>query len=238
MSLFGLFGGADSDSEDENKTVEATEENEPIAEDNSEENLENVEEEKPVKVKSKWRGVLEEYDSSSYLHHFVKDDDETDGRTDDQPAEEKTDGSAPDIQTDASNLANLSKSFLSRDACERALQSTIKDHRKMTAELQRQQELEERQRNLEIAAIQGEIEADRAHWQPVYSDEEGEGVEVEKKKRKKKEYKGNINFRSGEGTHFPPGERWKRLKLMAETKVKNNPEKYASIPIHKFPLRP
>ena len=31
--------------------------------------------------------------------------------------------------------------------------------------------------------------------------------------------------------------RWKRLQLMAETKVKNNPEKYSQIAMHKFPLR-
>jgi len=45
-------------------------------------------------------------------------------------------------------------------------------------------------------------------------------------------------FRAGDGVQYPPGERWKRLKLMAETKVKNNPEKYSTIPKNKFPLRP
>ena len=39
------------------------------------------------------------------------------------------------------------------------------------------------------------------------------------------------------GSGYAKGEGWKRLKLRAETKVKNNPEKYSKIPKHKFPLR-
>ena len=39
------------------------------------------------------------------------------------------------------------------------------------------------------------------------------------------------------GSGYAKGEGWKRLKLRAETKVKNNPEKYSKIANHKFPLR-
>jgi len=44
-------------------------------------------------------------------------------------------------------------------------------------------------------------------------------------------------YRSREGVGSKPGERWKRLQLLAETRKKNNPEKYSQIAMHKFPLR-
>ena len=66
-------------------------------------------------VKSKWRGVLEEYDSSSYLHHFVKDDSE------DIKSDHKEDGEETATETkeekgpeDPSNLSNISDSFMTR----------------------------------------------------------------------------------------------------------------------------
>ena len=33
------------------------------------------------------------------------------------------------------------------------------------------------------------------------------------------------------------GEGWKRLQIIAESRVKNDPEKYITYPTHKFPLR-
>ena len=75
---------------------------------------------------------------------------------------------------------------------------------------------------------------DRKRWQPLYSDEESEQNELVGKIRKSKKIKAKAIGISG----YAKGEGWKKLKLMAETKVKNNPEKYNSIPKHKFPLRP
>jgi len=92
----------------------------------------------------------------------------------------------------------------------------------------------------EVAEIQAEAEAQRSRWKPVYSDDESEGVEYKRKRRKgRPQTKSKNHSRAVEiaGCEYKPGERWKRLKLIAETKVKNNPEKYATIPKHKFPLR-
>jgi hypothetical protein len=33
------------------------------------------------------------------------------------------------------------------------------------------------------------------------------------------------------------GEGWKRLQIIAESRMKNDPEKYITYPTHKFPLR-
>merc|ERR1711915_727433 len=105
---------------------------------------------------------------------------------------------------------------------------------------------QEMYKNLEIQAIQAEIQAQRNTWQSVYSDEEDE-TDIESalsRNRKRKETTSSSSCSTStltrpflDGPQFEKGERWKRLKIMAETKVKNNPEKYASIPKHKFPLR-
>lgn len=113
-------------------------------------------------------------------------------------------------------------------------QQHIRDPENISAQLM------EKQRLAEISQIQHEIQVDRNRWQPLYSDEESEQNELVGKVRKKRKITSKfVHNNLGEGgSGFAKGEGWKRLKLRAETKVKNNPEKYSSIPKHKFPLRP
>merc|ERR1711915_912823 len=161
---------------------------------------------------------------------------------------------------------------MSRDACAQLINQALSHQQLQTVQLMAQEaeddvivhrniethqanqarieaDKQEIYKNLEIQAIQAEIQAQRNTWQSVYSDEEDE-TDIESalsRNRKRKETTSSSSSSSCststltrpflDGPQFEKGERWKRLKIMAETKVKNNPEKYASIPKHKFPLR-
>jgi len=278
-SLFGLFGGAESDSDSDNeqkrepeaetKPKPKTEEN-AVAELNlSQGNDSRTQNEKPRGVL--WRGAVEEYDSRSFLHNFIKDDDdllpnplgESDGPSSTDPSKparndhketsctvhletsskepsENSNNNPSDHSEDPASIADISETFLTREQCEKALELELNAYKGRIDRLTKEEELIEMQRLREIQEIQAEAEAQRNHWKPVYSDDESEGVEYKRKKRKgRPQIQSNNHTRPVEiaGCEYRPGERWKRLKLIAETKVKNNPEKYASIKMHKFPLR-
>jgi len=101
----------------------------------------------------------------------------------------------------------------------------------------------------EIQEIQKEIGSERKRWEAVYSDDEGEGAETAEVVKDMARRKKNITEvvaevtckkkpEEDENLFQGKGERWKRLQMMSETRVKNNPEKYGGdFPNHKFPLR-
>jgi len=118
-------------------------------------------------------------------------------------------------------------------------------------EEQAKKAMEEAARDWEIREIQREIEDERKKWDAVWSDDEGEGAESEavckdqkrrvnvlqavidevKKANKKPEEDSKVQ------QFTKKGEGWKRLQIIAESRVKNDPEKYITYPTHKFPLR-
>ena len=65
-------------------------------------------------ARSKWSGVLDEYDASSFLHHFVKDDTEEVKKDDENSNESDSEKEKEKISEDPTNLSNISESFLSR----------------------------------------------------------------------------------------------------------------------------
>jgi len=67
-----------------------------------------------VIAKSKWKGVLDEYDASSFLHHFVKDDTDETKKDDENSKESDGEKEKEKVPEDPTNLSNISKSFLSR----------------------------------------------------------------------------------------------------------------------------
>jgi len=117
-------------------------------------------------------------------------------------------------------------------------------------EEQAKKALEEATRDWEIKEIQREIEDERKKWDAVWSDDEGEGAESEAV-LKDQDRRGNVlqavinevkkaNKKPEEEdvkVYAKKGEGWKRLQIIAESRVKNDPEKYITYPTHKFPLR-
>jgi len=272
-SLFGLFG-SDERSEDESEdgvagaspVEDGTSQSNTVEDGTSQHDSETATVEDPETKrlkeklnKSKWRGVYEEYDTSSFLHHFTKDNlEESDDtnhaqsmRVVDEDTATESDIALVDAQakhsSDCEEQAGREKSakrnsahlFVSREECAQILGHTLDNERSRSAR-QRLEEEQAARRLLEDAQrIQQEVEQERNQWQPLYSDEEEDGgIELKERVRKKQKIVIPSNSSSaGEGPQFLPGERWKRLQIIAETKVKSNPEKYNSIPIYHFPLK-
>merc|ERR1712083_1006790 len=116
-------------------------------------------------------------------------------------------------------------------------------------EEQAKKAVEEAARDWEIKEIQREIEEERKKWDAAWSDDEGEGAESEAvfKDQKRRETvlqavidevkKANKKPVEEVKSFAKKGEGWKRLQIIAESRVKNDPEKYITYPSHKFPLR-
>merc|ERR550519_1424714 len=118
-------------------------------------------------------------------------------------------------------------------------------------EEQAKKAMEEAARDWEIKEIQKEIEDERKKWDVAWSDDEGEGAETDAvfndKKRRKNVLQAVIDevakvYKKPEedsklDKYTKKGEGWKRLQIIAESRVNNDPENYNSFPSHKFPLR-
>jgi len=243
MSLFGLFGDPEVSSDDENIENKDTKEEEKAEkitneEEYAEEKAETEEEnglkwlqvDKGVKG-TRWHGAMVEHESGSILHNYFKDD------------EESTKNEA------AQHLITDNAAAMTPEICEEASESNLTAEQRSIAEAYpveegarelklppNQEELFQMQLEREAAEIQNEIQFERRRWKPVYSDEEGQGVELKNRKRKKKQLIFPRHRAVKEGS--VPGEGWKRLRDRAESKRKYNSEKYgSSYPKHKFPLR-
>jgi len=102
-------------------------------------------------------------------------------------------------------------------------------------------------RDWEIKEIEKEIAEQQKVWEPVYSDDEGNGAEdaavhkdLKRRAKVMKEVAKEVvpaPANKPSENNSAPGEGWKRLQMRAETRVKNFPELYQTYPIHKFPLR-
>ena len=164
-----------------------------------------------------------------------------------------------------SNLAPASDSGSSAEAAlaeaDRVLSTVTseEDKAEYVKKLVKQQEIREQERkereqaalDWEIREIQKDIEEERKRWDGVWSDEEGEGAEteaifkdqkrrndvlqavideVQKTNKKDEESKLDKYNKKGEG--------WKRLQLIAESRVHtSDPDQLNKYPNHKFPLR-
>jgi len=125
--------------------------------------------------------------------------------------------------------------------------SVVENHYKDVIDQNRTAVIENNDKDWEIRAIQAEIETQQKDWEPVYSDDEGTGAEdaaVFKRAKKRAVVMKDLEKESVKPMNrierilpegHVPGEGWKRLQLMAETRVKNFPEKYTTFPVHKFP---
>lgn len=245
MATFGLLGeeyplssSDDSDAEpSSDKQGNQNEANKKI-----EENIPNTaaghSKSKP-KVKSRWNHVVQEYDDSSYIRHFISQSDSSSLLPDSVGSSNQNEDT--DIHQHHISSEHGSSTVLSREQCAQGLIAALNQQKQLTQKFDNESEHDDDVNRLaEIYQIQQEIQVDRQNWENVYSDEESKTVELVANKRTNKKKKKTFNniCQAKDGSHYTKGERWKRLKLMSETRVKNNPEKYSSIPKHKFPLRP
>jgi len=242
MSLFGLFGDPEESSDEEiielvdikeEEKAEKIGNEEECAEEKDETKEENglkwLQVDKGVKG-TRWHGAMVEHETGSILHNYFKEDEES---TKIEGAHHLTDNAAamtPEISegTSESNLTEEQRSI--------AEAYPVEEGEREAKLPPNQEELFQMHLEREAAEIQNEIQLERRRWKPVYSDEEGEGVELKNRKRKKKQLLFPRHRSVKEGS--VPGEGWKRLRDRAESKRKYNSEKYgSSYPKHKFPLR-
>jgi len=229
-----------------------TEENEGSVE------LKNVDNAPPVN--SKWAGVRQEYENSSLMYKFVSEEEE---RTADTPAvaDDKSLDGEQDIEINKTNSDSEKREIKTDKPSNESPKQQSKEldnYYKTSFEASLQQINEQRRREQmalewEIAQIKGEISSERKTWEALYSDDEEEaagGAETKAVLTDLKRRQGNVKKvleevtgrKVGEDGELEPrihnkGERWKRLQMMHETKMKNNQEHYGSYPNHMFPLR-
>jgi len=240
MTTFGLLGEdyplSSSDDDSDNETTENNEKGLMI------ESIKKVEENIPtnkktsdLEIKSRWNHVVQEYDDSSYIRNFISHSSTSLQNISRDTGNEYEDKEIHDISTE-----EVSSTVLSREQCAQGLTAALNQQKQLTQQFDKEVESDEVNRLAEIYQIQQEIQVERQNWENLYSDEESETLELStnKKTKRKKKNKSLDICQAKDGSQYTKGERWKRLKLMAETKVKNNPEKYNSIPKNKFPLKP
>merc|ERR1711892_1056368 len=262
---FGLVGdyGCGSSSEDEEEIAEKKKVKQPVEDpkDSIESEDDHIDSEKnnpsEATVSAKWKGVRKEYEDSSLMFKCIQD-------TEKEDAAEALKGSSDDclkIVEGKKNEVNAEKAASDALAAADAVKTALDDpeakakyfkavYEEKLKEEQAKKALEEATRDWEIKEIQREIEDERKKWDAVWSDDEGEGAEseavlkdqdrrgnvlqavineVKKANKKPEEEEVKVYAKKGEG--------WKRLQIIAESRVKNDPEKYITYPTHKFPLR-
>ena len=245
---FGLvsdYGG--SDSEDEKEDIEEEKKTNPekfgrLVENTSKssetENKESDELETNAK-RSKWEGVRAEYEYSSLMYKYTQDLEEAD----------------PNIPAGGVSeaLAAADEVLKSSEPDKPAEQS---DHYKQlfAQQLKREEEKKKAEQaalDWEIREIQKEIAEERKKWDGVWSDEEGEGAETaavyQDQKRRNEVLQAVIDEveksnKKDDGDskldkYTKKGEGWKRLQLIAESRVNTDPDQLNKYPNHKFPLR-
>ena len=245
---FGLVCDyGDSDSEDENieeEKITNPEKFGSLVESRTEpsETEENkAEESEPVVKRSKWEGVRAEYEDSSLMYKYTQD------------LEDQTEAGKSVNQALAAADSLLQSSQSSKP--EKPVEESELYKELYAQQLKREEEKKAREQaalEWEVREIQKEIAEERKKWEGVWSDEEGEGAETEAifhdQKRRNDVLQAVIaeveksNKKSEEGDskldkYTKKGEGWKRLQLIAESRVNTDPEQLNKFPSHKFPLR-
>jgi len=262
---FGLVGdyGSSSEEEDleevsEKKVKYESEKEVQKVPDESDDREELRKDEAPVTSSKKWEGVRQEYEDSSLMFKYIQETDEEindveENKSDSAMANSKktkinTEKAAGDAlaAADADTQSNPVNA-LSDPGAKAEYYKTIYEEK--LKEEQAKKAVEEAARDWEIREIQREIEEERKKWDAVWSDDEGEGAETEAvfKDQKRRESvlqavidevkKANKKPTEETKSFAKKGEGWKRLQIIAESRVKNDPEKYVTYPSHKFPLR-
>ena len=244
---FGLvsdYGG--SDSEDEHEDIEDEKKTSPekfgrLVEKNTEtsqteaKTAEKKLSERQEEIKrSKWSGVRTEYETSSLMYQYTQD---LEGPQ-----------SVTIALAEADKVAQSSKP-------EAAVEESEHYQQLFAQQLAREKDKaarEEAALNWEIREIQKEIAEERKRWDGVWSDEEGEGAESQAifhdQKRRNDALQAVIdevektNKKSEEGDskldkYTKKGQGWKRLQMIAESRVNTDPEQLNKYPAHKFPLK-
>lgn len=200
---------------------------------------------------SKWQGVRKEYDDSSLMYKFTQDLDDDDLGSK-ELNEKKT--AAIAAVSDADNVPSKTPEEGS-DESNIPVEQTEK-FKHMVAEHQRRdrerKEAEQAALDWEIREIQNEIGEERKKWDGVWSDDEGDGAETEAIFRDQKRRndvlqavinevnKSNTKADEGESKldkYTKKGDGWKRLQLIAQSRVNTDPDKVNQYPSHKFPLK-
>jgi len=207
-------------------------------------------------LRSKWEGVRTEYDDSSLMYKYTQDlaDDENEKPESNKDSENATDAAskalaeADNVLKSVNDDANGNGDGGSADKSE-YLKQLVADHQRRDKEIK---EREQAALDWEIKEIQKEIEEERKRWDGVYSDEEGDGAETEAifqdQKRRNDVLQAVLdevqktNKKAEEGDskldkYTKKGEGWKRLQLIAQSRVNTDPDKVNQYPAHKFPLR-
>ena len=244
---FGLvsdYGGSDSEEEQENiedekkaspekfgRLVEKKAETSRTEAKTAEKTLETQEASK----RSKWSGVRTEYETSSLMYQYTQN-------------LEESPQSVTAALAEADKVAQSSKP-------EAAVEESEHYQQLFAQQLAREKDKaarEEAALNWEIREIQKEIAEERKRWDGVWSDEEGEGAESQAifhdQKRRNDVLQAVIdevektNKKSEEGDskldkYTKKGQGWKRLQMIAQSRVNTDPEKLNQYPAHKFPLK-
>ena len=242
---FGLvsdYGGSDSEEETENieeeKTAASPEKVRRLAEPNTEASKSDTtaeEETEAASKRSKWSGVRTEYETSSLMYQYTQDMEDP-------------------HQSVTAALAEADKVVQSSKA-EPAVEESEHYQQMFAQQLAREKDKaaqEQAALDWEIREIQNEIAEERKKWDGVWSDEEGEGAEsqaiFQDQQRRNDVLQAVIdevektNKKSEEGDskldkYTKKGQGWKRLQMIAESRVNTNPEKLNQYPAHKFPLK-
>jgi len=265
FGLVGDYGDDSSDSEDDQNTVEEAETSnhkENLSQGYLVKKLKHSDNETvPDRIPSngsKWDGVRTEYDNSSLMYKYTQDmadDEHQKPLTATKQKNELSDAAkaAAEALAHADNL--IESGNVNINKTEQSLESQSEFVKHLVADRQRrQQDAEAREQAVidwEISEIQKEIADERKRWDGVWSDEEeGEGAETEainkdQKRRndviqavldevQKKNKKAEDDDKD---KYTKKGERWKRLQMIAQSRVNTDPDKINQYPAHKFPLR-
>jgi len=212
---------------------------------------------KETVLRSKWEGVRTEYEDSSLMYKYTQDLAEDDEETFKNKKVTESDSSIDAASKALAEADNVLKGV--NDKTNVADDGSVEQSeyvKQLVAEQQRREkEMKEREQaalDWEIQEIQKEIEEERKRWDGVYSDEEGEGAETEaifqdQKRRNDvlqavldEVQKKNKSAEEGDSKldkYTKKGEGWKRLQLIAQSRVNTDPDKVNQYPSHKFPLR-
>jgi len=190
---------------------------------------------------SKWNGVRIEYEDSSLMYKYTQD-------VEDEEDKARSQIESNLVQERADNMSKAATKPNESDQSE-YVQKLVKQHQRKEKE---QKEREQAALDWEIREIQKEIEDERKRWDGVWSDEEGDGAETEAifndQKRRNDviqavldEVQKTNKKAEGEDSkldkYTKKGEGWKRLQLIAESRVNTDPDQANKYPNHKFPLK-
>ena len=240
---FGLvsdYGGSDSEEEEENIEDEKKASPEKFGRllETSKTEAKTAErtlETQEASKRSKWSGVRTEYETSSLMYQYTQN-------LEDGPP------SVTAALAEADKVVEASKP-------EQAVEESEHYQQLFAQQLAREKDKAAREQaalDWEIREIQKEIAEERQRWDGVWSDEEGEGAESQAvfhdQKRRNDVLQAVIaevektNKKSEEGDskldkYTKKGQGWKRLQLIAESRVNTDPEKLNQYPAHKFPLK-